>query len=250
MTAVYLNALSGNWQFQSVAEAESALAVIVQCFQFLLPALQHHRAELVYDDSIESRALICESPSILSALSRIPNRDLVRQWFLYVKNRARREMSEIWTMRQIGVSKPSAEILGEARSGGVFCKASWLSFGGTVLTEEVEIDIHPEHFESPARARHASEFGLFKIWWPQYQASEKHQKEGYWSAGEWVSPMPLDDVTAQIVPPTSVSDGNDRYALYQGVYFRFVLTHVDRLIFHGFRVDRPDVPNRIIDLFS
>jgi hypothetical protein len=88
----------------------------------------------------------------------------------------------------------------------------------------------------------AFNLNTFQPWWPRYEASKKHRTVGYFLAGEWVSPMPLDDRTAQEVLMTSAQGGSDRYALHQGQYYRFPRTHIDREIFHGFLITRGQVP--------
>lgn len=125
--------------------------------------------------------------------------------------------------------------------------AKWLSFGGTPLNQRSELSILPRHLGSATGVKNASDLASFRVWWPRYERSHKHRNEGYWRAGgEWVSPMPLDDDTAQEILLTSVSLGDDRYAIYRGQYFQFPRTHTDSEIFHGFAVDPGEVPGTVV----
>jgi hypothetical protein len=126
-----------------------------------------------------------------------------------------------------------------------------LSFGGTAIDEHPELKVSFEDNFTQLRIANAFDLNTFIRWWPRYEASGKHRKDGYFrEGGEWVSPMPLDAHTAQTVLITSVLDGSDRFGYYQGQYYRFARTHADKEIFHGFSITRDEVPVGILQVIE
>jgi hypothetical protein len=247
MTEVFINPLSANRQSYAREDVERLVEEIVACFGYVRPALEHGRIQIIYDDLIEQRSLTQDSTSLLGDLNLIKNRDLVRQWFLFVKNRANRNLSDPWSVAIYGVSVETDGVTGDVRKDAVVNDARWLSFGGTPLNQRSELSVLPTHLEVATAVNNASDVTSFRMWWPRYERSPKHKHEGYWRAGgEWVSPMPLDDDTAQEILLTSVVSGNDRFAIYRSQYFQFARTYSKSEIFHGFSVDPGDVPGSII----
>jgi hypothetical protein len=247
---VFINPLSACRQHYEAAQVETAIAEMVDCFKYLRPALEWMRARLVYDDSIEARSLTRDGANIISEVSSLTNGDVRRQWFIYTKNRALPAQSNhrTVTISGDGQHEEPTNLTGEIRPDLVYQDAKWLSFGGTRLNEQPRLNIWREDCRILISVMNASDLNGFQSWWPRYEASEKHGKIGYFRAGgEWVSPMPLDDSTAQEVLMTSLSIGNDRYAFYRGEYYRFTKTHPDREVFHGFSVTRGDVPADLLN---
>jgi hypothetical protein len=243
---ICINPLAAAWQFTSKAAIELGLTEIVNCFVYCLPALQHKRARLIYDDLIEKNGLMRGGAGFVSDINQVRNRDIARQWFLFVKNRSVRAESEPCMVSLVGTAG-TVEIAGEIRRELVQINSKWLSFRGTPFSERVALDISSETLGIRLSLANAWHLISFKAWWPEYQPSEKHRKEGYWRAGgEWVSPMPLNNDQAQAALLTSVLFGNERFSAFGNRYFRFLRTYPDKNIYHGFEVDWGDLPNQVI----
>ena len=246
MNSVCLNPLSACWQHYEIGQAEVALFKIISCFQYIRLALEHDRATLIYDDSIEQRGLVRGSGGILSEINNLPNRDLRIQWFLYTKNHAVRADLKFCTIIIVDADNDQS-LKGEIRDELLSAGVKWLSFGGSHINEQTELEVSTEVDSINRSIPNAFCLETFVRWWPQYEASPKHRKQGYFEGGEWVSPMPLDERTAQDVLMISIIGGTERYGYYQGEYYRFPRTHADREIFHGFSITRADVPPAVLD---
>jgi hypothetical protein len=227
---------------------EAAIAEMVSCFKYILPTLEWRRPRLIYDDSIEARGLIPGSAGFISEVNALSNGDIKRQWFIYTRNRALRTQSELST---VCVSSDydgenGESIKGQIRRDLLQHGSKWLSFGGTKLNMQRRLRIR-ENGSALISVINASDLNAFQLWWPRYEASEKHRKTGYFRAGgEWVSPMPLDDHTAHEVLMTSVEHCGDRYARHGSEYYRFPKTHPDGEIYHGFLVKRDEIPDSVL----
>src|SRR4051812_3846718 len=112
-----------------MARAEESISKIVQCLQYVRPALEADRVTLIYDDSIERRGLINNGAGIMSEVNRLTNRDIRTQWFLYTRNHAVRSEAELCT---VTVSADGVEqvLIGDIRRQLFDAAVSWLSFGG------------------------------------------------------------------------------------------------------------------------
>jgi hypothetical protein len=237
---VFINPLSANYQHVVTSQVETAVASIVACFRFIRLAVASRRVRLIYDDSIETRSLMANSNGIIAEIGALPNKDLRTEWYLYTKNHAMRAKSDLTA---VVVSGGREAMHGTIREELTAEGARWLSFGGTALNERHDLSVAKEDGSSQTEVANAFDLETFARWWPKYEANPKHRKEGYVrEGGERVSPMPLDDHTAQQVLMMSVSDGGDRFGFYRGQYYRFCRTHIDQEVFHGFSVAREDIP--------
>lgn len=246
MFDIFINPLSANGQHHVTSRLERTITEMVSCLKFARPALQHKRARLIYDDTVEARSLTVGGVGFLAEINALSNRDTRVQWFLYTKNYALRASSELCLVVVSDYDGEPGDVEGFLRQELVVQDAKWLSFGGTVLSDQPRLNVTGRESGSRISLQNASTLLAFKNWWPRYEASPKHRKEGYWASGEWVSPMPLDNQIAQEVLLTSILSGNDRYALHAGEYYRFPLTHPGQQVYHGFSVDENEVPQDVL----
>ena len=244
---VCINPLSAGRQHSELAQVEAAISEIIACFQYIRPAVEWRRARLIYDDSIETRGLMRDSAGIIAEIGGLSNRDLRTQWFLYTKNHAIRAASDFCTVEISIGDKNELHLKGEIREELLSETSKWLSFGGTMVSEQRELHVSNQDHSRRMSILNAFSLDTFVFWWPRYEPSEKHRRSGYFrEGGEWVSPMTLDSRTAQNVLIASVQDGNNRYGCYQGQYYRFPRTHVGQEIFHGFSITRAEVPDAVL----
>jgi hypothetical protein len=242
---ILLNPLSADRQCHTVDEVEAVVNGIVECLVYMHPAVRCGRCRFVYDDTIEARSVSHGGQGLKSDIARIRNKDLVRQWYLYTRNRAVKAALEHCVV-EITDQKDGTVISGELRRELVVSDARWLSFFGRPIYSTSELNISLAGTDVTVSVQNSCGLGSFREWWPYYEASPKHRKDAYEFEGDWVSPMPLNDSEAQEALITSVVHGSDRYSLYLGVYYRFPRTHPNRNVYHGFRMDRKEVPVQVV----
>ena len=248
MIDICINPLSANHQYHQFSQIEEALEEMISCFKYMRPALDWSRARLIYDDSIEARSLMVGGAGIVAEVSALSNGDVRRQWFIYTKNRAFRAQGEHVTAAVSHDEGPDNKesLKGELRKDLIRDGSHWLSFGGTGLNVRAKLMVSHENTLAPISVVNTSRLSSFQTWWPRYEPSKKHGPTGYFRAGgKWVSQMPLDDHAAQEVLMTSVELDGDRYARHGELYYRFLKTHPDRDIYHGFLLEREEVPGLI-----
>ncbi|EIZ85451.1 hypothetical protein WYO_1817 [Methylobacterium sp. GXF4] len=78
--------------------------------------------------------------------------------------------------------------------------------------------------------------------WPQFEASPKHKKIGYTMNGVYISPMSLSDNDAQAALLLSIDYQGERFVRFKSVIYRFLRTHMDRDIYHGFEIKSTECP--------
>ena len=229
MIDFFINPLSASGQFYSAERIEQSLLALVRCIDYLTPAVGAQNVRLCYDDGIELRGLGAWSGGFISDLNLVRNRDLVRRWFLHVKNRARRLVSEqyfvVVSTRALG---PSVKVEGSVRGELTVSGAKWLSFDGTSLNEQLELDVTKVDDGVRGTVTNTCAVASLARMLPRYEQSPKHRREEYTAAGgELVSAMTLDDDTAQEVLLRAKRDGDDWFGFESGRYYRFKRTHVD-----------------------
>lgn len=226
----------------------AAIKEIVECCSYVLPAIERNTVRLIYDDSMESRALTVDGANVDAEVNSIADKKSLRLWFVYTRNRSRRATSP---QRETSVKCP--QILGEPLTGDIRedwrqRNAKWLSFRGTSVCDCANLSVSSIGF-STATVENVSSIASFRKWWPIYKRSPKHRKNGYRKkGGEWVSPMGLDSDTAQKALIGSVEFNGARFAQHESKYYEFRRTHPDRDIFHGFEVTPIEVPQDVVDL--
>ena len=214
--------------------------------------IQSKRARLIYDSRVEQRHL-SGNDSFLSSINSIPqdeeHQDVKRLWFLYTTNRADAQRTEP-PLRVALTSTALADVILAGEVNGEWISPNtnlWLSFGGIPLTESTTLDISHSGNEID-KVRNAHDLPSLMPMLPRYEPSAKHRAKAYTTEdGEVVSPMPLNEAEAQNLLLISVLDATDRWAYHNGLRkcFRFKVTQVQVDIYHGFQVERHEVPEAI-----
>lgn len=249
MQIFLINSLAAAGQCKSLDEVERLIADIVECFEYISPALQSGRAMLLHDPFIDNMCIIPDEPFI-SSISRLGGRrapDLRRKWYLYTKNRASSVSGERLTVSLKAAIDEVKDVV-----EGLLVEASFkeayalLSFGGSRLLECDILNIESVNYLSQLHNAHCKN-SILKLL-PRYKASAKHRKESYfdYERNESVAAMPLSDLDAQELLLRAIKYNNDYWGRHQNNknYFRFKLTLENE--YHGFEVSVNEVPPAIV----
>ncbi len=249
MMTFCINPTSANGQCRNSEEVCRVVRSLVDCFQYLLPALNKKRARVIYDRTLEQRELEC-GQNFWASLNRLAGayggRDTMKRWLFYTRNRAERPAAErvitvVVSSRGLGLEQINGvinECLIEENSG-------WLSLGGHRLAESHQLRVQTE-LRGTFLVENAHNLDTFKILLPRYKPSAKHRRDPYYdSKGQKVSCMPLDEAQAQYLLLVSIVIADDRWAFHEGrgKCYRFVVTGAN--LYHGFEVEDAEVETGI-----
>lgn len=233
MVHLSLNSLSANGQHTTQDELQSSLAEVIGCLDTALYALIHGAAVLWFDAQIEDRPIMENGGTLRAVINRL-ERDFVKKWYLYTRNRATLVDGEASEIEVTSAASPD-RIRGVVYEKPLQGNAYWVSFSGVSVFQTDQLLIRRVTSGEEVAVGNAARVDVFQLWWPRYESSPKHGRTGYRAAsGEWVSPMPLDDAEAQKALDISEDVGGARIATYQGRQFRFMLTYPNRNVYHGF----------------
>lgn len=249
MLTFCINPISANEQCVDSQQVGGVVKNLVDCFDYLLPALDRRRARLIYDSGVERRQLK-SGESFLASINNLPKatggRDTRLRWFAYTKNRADR--AEGGTVIRVVISSPElslGQINGEINEHLIQEHSGWLSFGGHKLHEVRVLRVQTDS-DRTFQVENAHSLDSFKPLLPRYQSSAKHRRVAYYdSNGRKVSCMPLDDNEAQRLLLASLGIAGDRWAFHErrSKCYCFKITSAN--IYHGFEVEREEVPPNI-----
>lgn len=243
-----LNPLSANAQCRSVEECYAAIKAFVDFCGYCLPALTKKRIELIYDRHMEQRTLLGEEV-LTATIARLgelrDGPDVVRNWYIYTRNRSRLLAVENTVAIQLEAKafKPVTGVVHLSTSDEF---DSWISLAGDSVCDSESLTVRRE--EKVRTVRNAADPAVLKSWLPSFEPSPKHTREPYRSHGEYVSPMPLDDDEANALVLLSVPDSPDRRWAYHektGTFYCFRKTYGGREVYHGYTVDEADVPAEV-----
>ncbi|MBL6987114.1 MAG: hypothetical protein ISR72_08780 [Methylobacter sp.] len=244
MNDFYINPLSVNKQCHSSNEVFDLMFDLVECLKYLQPAIKKKRIKLLYDSSIESRQFITNQ-NFFASINNLPKdeHDVKTLWFQHT--RKAEDVSQDPVETAVRSSHCSELVEGMISGNSVLQQTNWLSFGKHLLNEAQEYSVlqdgHPEFTVKNVHHRNA-----LKQLLPSYEASDKHRKKSYYDQerGKQVAGMPLDSEEAQELLLTSIEQNNDRFAYHQGSdqFYRFILTHPDKNIYHGFQIEKDKIP--------
>lgn len=251
MEKFLINPLSPIDQCSSINDVAHAVANLVSCFEYLLPAINAKRAVLLYDDSLRGRSLVA-GENLSATIARLrglsdEGGDLVRKWYLYSQNRAE-DVTDYGAVVALSCPQQSfATVHGTVCSIAALEELYWLSFGQSRFGEALTYQITGGQMQMTGENAHTAQILVQSL--PRYEPSAKHRKEPYFDKerGESVAAMPLSADFAQKVLLAGISQGSDIWS-FDGTsrcFFRFKRTGGN--VFHGFVVGPDEVPAAIKD---
>lgn len=251
MNDFYINPLSVNEQCHSADDILGLMNTLVECFEYLLPAINKDRTRLFFDSSIENRRFITAQHFLTSINSLQKDdrdeQDVKKLWFVYTRNRAEKVSLET-ASTTVSALHYSEQFEGFISNDEMLKQAKWLSVGGQPLSEAVKYNVLQGGRET-FTVTNAHHLDSLKPLLPRYEPNDKHRKEPYFaSGGEKVAPMPLNIEDAQHLLLESIKENNDRWA-YHGnrrKFYRFKLTHPDQNIYHGFEIEENEISAELI----
>jgi hypothetical protein len=246
MLDIYINPLSANGQCINSQAVGSVVVSLIECFQYLLCELEKERPKIriFYDDMTAMRSLHTGN-NFHADIQSISNRDKRNLWYTYIKNRTSKAKTAP-LLSTVTAPGRTEQANGYMREELFFEGAKWLSFGGEPLHEALQLQVSRSDNGQSVCVLNSSNLDMLKRWLPLYEHSPKHTKVARILNGEAISPMPLDKDLAQKVLLGSVEHGNSRYATHSGEYYQFPKTREN--IYHGFLVEKTEVPNAIVDI--
>lgn len=245
----FINPLSARDQCHSAQEIADVMENLVQCFDYILPALQADRAVLLYDEAITTQSLeagldLRSSIAKLRSLSNYGG-DLATKWYRYVKQRAE-DVTDYGAEVDVSCIDGSFEpVQGTVSSAAMRKGLIWLSFGHTALGEALRFVVKANGDSVLSANAHVATRVAEHL--PRYEASDKHRRESYFDSerGEHVAAMPLPANLAQNVLLSGVAYEDDVWSYDHATnsFYRFKRTL--RNVFHGFTVEEKEVPAAI-----
>lgn len=251
MLRFVVNPLAAVGQGTTADQAQTLLQNVVECFEFLLPALLAERAVLLYDSRLEQMPIIAGEP-LVATLGRLGGRtgpDLRRRWYLYTRNRAKKLTGDdVHAVLEV-VNGELADVLdGDLPNGVVNELSDFLSLGGTKVLESPLLRLVAGGVSSERRNAHDRD--SLSVFLPKYVASPKHRKESYFDheRNESVAPMPLSDADAQEVLLCGVQHKGDYWGYHSDrrAFFCFKATRGNE--YHGFELPEAEVPAGVVQL--
>ena len=236
MHKVAINKLSFSMLFPNSELLSGVLSDLVATLDMMLRAIKHERVRLFVDPEIDNLIVIGPDQSLAHWLGRCADRDLVRKWYLYSRNHAASLCGDT-VETSVSLERTfAANVTGNVCSEAVDESVKWLSVGFSMFVAS-SLFLKTEFDQAPKEVENAFSVQSARLWWPIFEPSPKHRREGYHnSKGEYVSPMPLNDFQAQEALDTSVEVSEERFSEYNGNNFRFLKTYPDKNIFHGFLI--------------
>jgi hypothetical protein len=240
-----INPLGSISQCGSRQQFEALLSDVVDCFEYLLPALTCGNTEIFFDRLLEDKSVL--TGEILSDsiyhLGGKRGPDLKRKWFLYTRNRAKKLPEEHCAATlSTGNCEPAQCISGKYPIDFTIGEYGLISFGGHPVLQSPTIKISCPPlpvFLNPNAWNMDSVVSLL----PKYIPSQKHGTEPYFdhSRGEHVAPMQLPPEEAQTLLIESIKEGSDYFGFHKRTrrFYRFRLTGGN--IYHGFQVEEHEL---------
>lgn len=239
-----LNPSSAIGQGPTRRVVEDLLTEVVRCLVQLQPKLNTRTALLLFDPRLEN-ASVGLGESLVESLNRLRDRQTVRQWFLYTRNRARAVSVESQAFR---IVSKTGEIAAELSTEMVQESTHWISFNGAPVFRGSELRVSAHLTATTFVRRNASTSAAVQRWLPRYEASPKHGRKPYISSRGPVSVMDLQDHDATFVLQHSLRHTDELRFGFSGTrFYAFRLTCVDReqAVFHGYAIEECDVPRNI-----
>jgi hypothetical protein len=251
MTDFVINPLSVASQFHTSKQVRDAVANIVDCFEHLLPTLGKDLHKIIYDARIEQLQLVSGEDFNASINSLADDKDKSkssrRLWYLYTRNRAVQADWEPSCDIEITCAKSPDVARGAVSTALLIADSHWLSFSGIPPLQEPNLSVVAPGVQ-PFNISNSNELASLIKFLPIYEKSDKHKSESYIdAAGDYVSPMTLQNDAAQNLLLVAVQDKDDRIAYHglSGKFYRFKITRLN--IYHGFEIKDNEVAKNIAD---
>lgn len=241
-----INTLSANNQFQCTNDLETNFDKLINTISYLLPAIKKERTFILFDHQIETRSLM-HGDDFRKTLNSIKHtstgKDIVQKWYLYTRNHCIPNNSELI---DIEIHSNTCSEVSSGQAANIENNLILLSLGGSELTESSEIILKSNRAIENLKNAYSPDT-IYPLT-PRYLPSDKHRTEEYWANGVKVSPMPLNEQEAQELLLESIKLETDYWGYRNkcGSFYRYKRTHVDKLIFHGFKVEENEVPHHLI----
>lgn len=249
MRKFFVNSLAQSGQCQSIEDAEVMIRGVIECIEYLLPALINDRAVLLHDPRQDDKSLV-PGESLHTTISKFGGKngpDLRRKWFLYTKNRSKKLNAQtIEVTLSSAEVDPSESVKGSIEETVHHEGHFLLSFGGSRLFQSSCLQIS----SSKASSTHSNAYDRATLipLLPLYEPSDKHRKEPYFDPvrKEHVAAMPLSKDEAQEVLLHGIEHAGDYWSYHQrrNTFFRFKVTL--NTVYHGFEVSMLDVPLALV----
>lgn len=237
MHKVFFNSLSFYIRFPSSTVFGEELRHCISAVDLMIVAIQHNQACLYIESEIENIPILPNGDTFARCLANLTDKDLVRKWYLYSRNR-----SAPLSAQKVSVSA-AVSVDAATTYDGVVCVESiadsvrWISARMSPFDQNL-ICLRADKQDFWTTKINSCRADDMRHWWPTFEPSPKHRREGYWSQrGDYISPMPLSVSQAQEALDMSVENGNERTSNYKGLKLRFLKTFPDRQIYHGFIVE-------------
>jgi hypothetical protein len=245
MTTFSLNPLSASRQCFDTNQLSAVVKNVLNCFDYLLPAIGKRRVRIVYDPILEQRELI-QNQNFHSSINNIPDGgdpDLAKKWYIYTMNRSELPSMEAIVHADVRPLVGDGVLSGDINEELTQNASHWLSFGGGIVHESRDLRV-TAGATGTVEIKNAHDIASVMPLLPRYEASPKHRQEAYWENGERVSPMPLTHGDAQSLLLVSCEHGNDRWAYHESKRkcYCFKATDVQQGLFHGYEVEMEEVP--------
>ena len=237
MQVFFLNPLSLASQCHTTEQAEVLLRGVVECFEYLLPALQRKTAVVYYDSQHENKSLVAgeDFRSTVNSIRTGKGQNLRKLWFLYTRNHTRKPSTgSVQAEMEAGIGGIPHKIYGQIHSIVHREVCSLIGFGGSDLLNCTSLRLS----SSTGQSTHANAHNktLLVALLPQYKLHDKHRKEPYYDykRNEHVAAMPLSDVEAQKLLLQGLKYGEDILSFHEssGTFYKFKITGGD--VYHGF----------------
>ncbi|NKF14400.1 hypothetical protein [Rhizobium phaseoli] len=247
MKSFYLVPLTVKEQCYAFSEAEHCIGELVVALQYAEPALAR-TVTLYFDPAIENRSLR-PAESLIQTIGAVNDRDLVRLWYLFTRNRA---VECDAPPQMTKVSREDFTNEGAISGQDIKPNAIWLGLRHPELPDACD-DLLVADSDSEYKVSFVSGLEAIRQALPRYEPNPKHKRQEYTRTGaESVSPMTLSDAEAQRLLLQALVGGRGLYSYHSEnkKYYRFVRTHPDREIFHGFEIKEAEVPGKTLKLLQ
>jgi len=236
-------------QCQSIQDVHRVISNLVDCFEYMLPAIEKGIYFLIFDARVEEK-MLRSNEHFKSSVSNLAaggdqEKSTRRLWYMYTRNRSIQPDWDPSVVVSVSAPAIASTMSGTVSESLVDANMHWLSFGGTHIGEAPMLIVNSAGNSTTVHNSH--DLVSFKPFLPIYEKSDKHRTKPYIdTAGDHVSQMTLTDIEAQKLLLISVQEDSDRIGYHEdrNIYCRFKNTRLN--IYHGFEVNQKDIAADIL----